>query len=153
MTSQSVIVGFVVYNKRNDMKIALIKHFNGLKAAYNSDLENIKKLKEGVVYEITIKKSRNLMFHRKAFALFNLVFENQERFDNLDHLRKYLTIKAGFFDEVNTGKGVMILPKSIKFEKMDNVEFEEFYNGVIKVIEKELLINKQDILENIQEYF
>jgi hypothetical protein len=136
------------------MKIALIKHFNGLKAAYNSDLENIKKLKEGVIYEVNIKKPRNIMFHRKFFALINLVFENQETFDNSNDLRYYLTMKAGFYKKVKTpNNGEMFIPKSLKFDKMDNVEFEEVYNGVIKVIEKELLITKQDILENIQEYF
>jgi hypothetical protein len=135
------------------MKIALIKHFNGLKAAYNSDLENLKKLKEGVIYEVNIKKPRNLMFHRKFFALINLVFENQEVFDNAEDLRYYLIMKAGFYKKVKTPTGEMFIPKSLKFDKMDNVEFEEVYNGVIKVIEKELLITKQDILENIQEYF
>ena len=135
------------------MKIALIKHFNGLKAAYNSDLENLKKLKEGVIYEVNIKKPRNLMFHRKFFALINLVFENQETFDNSEDLRYYLIMKAGFYKKVKTPTGEMFIPKSLKFDKMDNVEFEEVYNGVIKVIEKELLITKQDILENIQEYF
>jgi hypothetical protein len=135
------------------MKIALIKSFNGLKAAYNSDLENLKKLKEGVIYEVNIKKPRNLMFHRKFFALINLVFENQEVFDNSEDLRYYLIMKAGFYKKVKTPDGEMFIPKSLKFDKMDNVEFEEVYNGVIKVIEKELLITKQDILENIQEYF
>lgn len=136
------------------MKIALIKHFNGLKAAYNSDLENLKKLKEGVIYEVNIKNPRNLGFHRKFFALINLVYENQEVFDNSEDLRYYLIMKAGFYKKVETPKGeFMFIPKSLKFDKMDNVEFEEVYNGVIKVIEKELLITKQDILENIQEYF
>ena len=135
------------------MKIALTKSFNSLKAAYNSDLENIKKLKEGVIYEVNIKKPRNLMFHRKFFALINLVFENQETFDNSEDLRYYLTMKAGFYKKVKTPTGEMFIPKSLKFDKMDNVEFEEVYNGAIKVIEKELLITKQDILENIQEYF
>jgi hypothetical protein len=135
------------------MKIALVKTDFGLIPAYNSDSEIIKKFAKGEIIECSVKKARNIKFHRKAFALFNLVFENQERFENLDHLRKYITIKAGFYDEIETGKGLMILPKSIKFEKMDNITFEDFYNKCLGVIEREFLIDSDVINENLGDFF
>ena len=36
-------------------------------------------------------------------------------------------MKAGFCRSIETDKGLMILPKSISFEKMDNLEFEDLY--------------------------
>ena len=137
------------------MKITLIKQLNNsFKLAYNSDYETAKKiaLNEPVEFEFT--KKRNIKFHKKFFALLNLVFENQELYINIEHLRKDLTISAGYYILRYNFEGVEITEaKSISFANMDEIEFSEFYNRVIDVVVKWLGIEKQDIIENIQQYF
>ena len=137
------------------MKITLIKQLNNsFKLAYNSDYETAKKiaLNEPVEFEFT--KKRNLKFHKKFFSLLNLVFENQELYINIEHLRKDLTISAGYYILRYNFEGVEITEaKSISFANMDEIEFSEFYNRVIDVVVKWLGIEKQDIIENIQQYF
>lgn len=54
------------------MKIKLLNTSVGLKPLYDEDFEEKKKLKIGEVYEATIKRPRNLSFHRKYFGLINL---------------------------------------------------------------------------------
>ena len=59
------------------MKIKLLNTSVGLKPLYDEDFEEKKKLKIGEVYEATIKRPRNLSFHRKYFGLINLAWEYQ----------------------------------------------------------------------------
>ena len=137
------------------MKITLIKQLNNsFKLAFNSDYELAKKipLHEPIEFEFT--KNRNYKFHKKLFALLNLVFENQEVYNNLEHLRKDLTISAGYYDIRHNFEGVEIYePKSISFAQMDEIEFSEFYNRIIDVVIKWLGIEKQEIIDNIEQYF
>ena len=74
-------------------------------------------------HEISTKEQRNPVFHRKFFSMIDTCFQNQEKFDNLEDLRAYLIMKAGFHRSIETDKGLMILPKSISFEKMDIRDF------------------------------
>ena len=63
------------------MKIKLLNTSVGLKPLYDEDFEEKKKLKIGEVYEATIKRPRNLSFHRKYFGLINLAWEYQNEIE------------------------------------------------------------------------
>lgn len=137
------------------MKIILIKQLNNsFKIAYSSDYEKAKKLKVGDEIEFEYKKPRNYKFHKKLFALLNLVYQNQEHYNNIDHLRTDLTIAAGFYDKRYSIHGEEIIePKSISFASMDEIEFNEYYNRIIDQIVKYFHFDKQDILDNIEMHF
>ena len=80
------------------MKVFLVKQGNGsYLPSNNSDYDSLKKFKVGSTLSCDIKQPRNIGFHKKFFALINLVFENQEIYNNIDHLREELTIEAGFY--------------------------------------------------------
>lgn len=137
------------------MEIMVVKTLSGgLKPAYDSDLEKFKKIPLNEKIRITYKKTRNIGFHRKFFALMNLVFQNQERYKFLDCLREDLIIEAGFFfEEVNLRGEVIKKAKSISFASMDENEFSELYNSVIDVIVEFFKFERQDIIDNIDQYF
>ena len=137
------------------MKLFVIKQLNNtLKVAYNSDYDKIKKLKVGEEYQCEVKQPRNLKFHKKFFALVNMLFENQEIYNNPDRLRKDLIIEAGLYDEWADFQGVMQREaKSISFAKMTENEFSELYSKVIDVIVKHFNFDKQDIIENVQQFY
>ena len=136
------------------MKLLVKKHFGKLVPLYNSDAEKLKecKLKEGETYEVEIKRKRNYDFHKKYFALVNMCFDNQEQFEELEHLRNYLTCKAGYFVKIPTPEGEMILHKSISFAKMDDIEFDQLYQKTIDVICKFLKVSEGDLLDEILNY-
>lgn len=137
------------------MKITLVKQLNNtFKIAYDSDYEKAKKIKAGEPYEFEYKQLRNVRFHRKFFALMNLLFQNQELYKNLDHLRKDLTVEAGYYDlRVNIHGEEIKEAKSISFAAMSEDEFSEFYNAVLDTIVKYFNFEKQEIIDNVQEYF
>jgi len=118
------------------MKIKIIKNnFNQLEAFTSDDFENIKKIKEGVCYEFELKKVRNPLFHRKFFALLNIGFQNTKlHFPDIDAYRYYIILKAGFYVKIETNKGVLYIPQSISFSKMDEIEFTELYKRTFEQI-------------------
>lgn len=112
------------------------------------------KLEEGEEIEIEITNKRNVKFIRKFFALINLAYENQEHYNNLDNLRKDITISAGFYEErINYITGEVILEaKSISFSKMEEQEFEKVYNAVLDAIIKFIGVEKEDILNELLQF-
>ena len=137
------------------MEITLIKTLNGsFKPAYDSDYEKAKKisLNEPLIYSYS--KPRNYRFHKKFFALVNMVFDNQEQYTNIKHLRKDLTIESGFYDTRYDLHGNQVLEaKSISFANMDEIEFNELYNRFVDTVIQYFKFDKEDIAENIQQYF
>lgn len=138
------------------MKIALIKQLNNtFKIAYNSDYENAKKIPLNEPIEFEFKKVRNYKFHKKFFALINLVFDNQEIYNNIEHLRKELIIASGHYDlifDLETGQQKKEA-QSIKFSSMDEIEFNKLYSDVLKIIVDKFKFDRFEIEENIQQYF
>lgn len=137
------------------MKLIVVKTNGGLKPLYDSDFEIYSKIKVGEEFEIEYKKQRNIKFHRKAFALFKLCFENQESYSNLNDLRRDLTITAGYYNEtanVLTGE-VFKHAKSISFSSMCEIEFSEYYEAIKNVISQWLGIENNAIDEEIQQYY
>jgi hypothetical protein len=137
------------------MKITLVKQLNGqFKLAYDSDFEQAKKIKLGEFYEFSYSKPRNYLFHKKFFALVELVYQNQEAYSNKDDLREDLTIDAGFYRTTTNLAGDTIKKaQSISFAQMDEIQFNEFYNRFIDSVVRWLKIDKQDLIDNIQQYF
>lgn len=136
------------------MKIALIRTLSGLKPAYDSDNEKLKKIKLNQIYEFEFKIPRNYKFHRKFFALINLCYQNQEVYQNIDDLREDLTISAGYHRIVYDRDGVeQKKALSISFASMDDHEFSELYSKVCKVIIDWLGVTNIEIEEEIIQYF
>ncbi len=136
------------------MRLLIVKTLNNtFKCAYNSDLERLKSIKVGKILDCTIKQPRNPLFHRKFFALMQLVFQNQETYSNLDHLRHDLTVAAGFYEKWVTFDGEeKTRAKSISFSSMTAEEFKELYDKVLDVIADIYKWEKQEIIEQLQNF-
>lgn len=117
------------------MELFLIKDHNGLFHPMNdNDREKAAKIREGEDNLFTLKKIRNIRFHRKYFVLIKMAFENQDQYQDIDDFRYVMQMKAGYYKRIITDKGVTFLPKSIAFDKMDADEFESLYEAVWKVL-------------------
>lgn len=129
------------------MKLYLTNTISGLIPFTDSDYEEKKKLKIGEVYEATIKRPRNLPFHRKYFGLINLAWEYQneravEHFKhNIELFRKTVEVASGWCEPVYSiaRKEWVEVPKSIAFDKMDEDEFQNLYERVKDVLFKYFL--------------
>ena len=135
--------------------IYLVKQLNGsLLPAHDSDKELMSNIKAGEIYKYKFSKPRNVKFHRKFFALINLVYQNQDHYNNIDHLRYDLTIESGFYDvRYNKFTGEEIIEaKSISFSSMDEVEFSELYNKFLVTVVRVFGWDGEEIENNIADF-
>lgn len=136
------------------MEIWVKNTFRGLVPMYDTDLDNKKKLKIDQEYLVTVSIPRNIKFHRKMFALYNLVFQNQEIYKFLDDLRRDITIEAGFYRErVNINGEIIKEAESISFSNMDDIVFSDLYNKSLDVIVKYFHFDRQSIIDEIEQFF
>jgi len=116
----------------------LVKLKNGHFAPYDSvDHEESSKIKEGEV--IKGVKSRNYEFHKKAFALLKLGFDNQDKYPIFNVYRKVIIIRSGYC-QMAEGKDGKIhpIPDSLSFENMSAKDFEKWYDSALDIISKDL---------------
>ena len=114
--------------------------------------EESQKIKVGS--EIKGVKARNIKFHRKAFALLNMAFENQDKFELFEVYRKVIIIRSGFYDEAPTKDGeVYFIPKSLSFENMSAADFEAWYDATLRVVSRDLEAQPEDINAELQGFY
>jgi len=124
-----------------------------------ADAEIIAALCNGEMYRIKIEKPRNSKFHRKYFALLDILYELFEPpviqhkgeivLKNRERFRKDIAIACGHYDLVVNIRGeVRAEAKSISFAKMDEVEFAQLYSRTIDYGLQKIAIDKtRDQLE------
>ena len=120
----------------------------------DKSIGKMSKIKVGESFLMDYKPKRNYQFHKKAFSLLKLVYDNQSIYSNMEDLRTEFKLKAGWYEEHITTKGkVIYLPKSMSFADMDAVEFEEIYSKFIDIALKHFVtFSKQELEESILRY-
>ena len=125
--------------------------------------EVLRSARRGDVLRGRFSKSRNPVFHRKFFAMLGVGYEAWEPGEiinrygiaqkNFEQFRADATILAGFYEQfVRLDSSVRTVPKSISFDKMDEIEFRRVYSAVANVILQRVLVNyrKSDLDEVVE---
>jgi hypothetical protein len=101
--------------------------------------EALERLKPDDVVLVWAKKPRNPKHHAKFMAMVDFIFQHQSRYRTKDHLLTAIKLRAGLFENyIVDGKAVAV-PGSVSFDKMGQVEFEEFYDRVMDIIVTEIV--------------
>lgn len=123
------------------MELYCTNTVRGLVPNYDSDYDEKRKLTIGQIYKVKVTKARNYHFHQKYFALINCAWEYQNEkvvahFRNIENFRKSIEVAAGHCDmfySIADNKWIE-KPKSIAFDKMDEIEFQTLYDNVKEVL-------------------
>lgn len=142
------------------MIIYVRRILNHLAPCYASDLENVQKLEVDTDYKVKITRPRNIRHHRKYWALLTLVFDNlpeelEAHFKSVEDLHYEIKLQTGHRDKwVTMGGQEVWRVRSISFEKMDQTEFEAFYDAAVDVIVRYILpgIEKEELINQITEF-
>lgn len=120
--------------------VLLAKYLNALKAVDPEGDAVLAGIAMGDVVRCKITKPRNIQQHRLFFALMHLVFENQDRYDQFPHFMVAVKVALGHCDTVilKTGETAFI-PRSISFAKMDQTEFNDFFDRTLDLVVKHWL--------------
>ena len=107
----------------------------------------------GEIISVEIKRPRNVLFHRKLFACLSIVLENQSFYTSIEDLLAVAKIRAGHVRVIETQVGQVLVPKSISFASLDNVQFQAFYDKVMVWICAEVIpgLEKHDLDEEVRQ--
>lgn len=106
----------------------------------------------------TITVPRNLQYHKMFFAVLRLVVDNmpdaisqEYSITTVESLLDRLKIDLGEFTIIELGEDKVMQLNSISFCKMDQSEFQAFFNRSVDIITKKYLpgVTREQLLNNI----
>ena len=98
---------------------------------YNKFLAACRELVPGEMLSFAYRVPRSEKFHRLHFVMLRAFYEAQEQFADDYVFRKWTEVGAGHCEFVPGPTGRMVaLPKSISYESLDDVEFEDIHGKV-----------------------
>ncbi|WP_137921677.1 DUF1367 family protein [Hydrogenophaga sp. 2FB] len=120
-------------------KVVIIKNDQGRlegidlqgQRAYQKWRRLVTDLPVGQTLSFSYRMPRSPAHHRLFFAKLNSLLARTEAFTELDKLRYWIVMGAGYFDLVPGFDGKPnAIPRSLDFESMDEVEFGELHRQV-----------------------
>jgi hypothetical protein len=130
------------------MKGSFVKTLGGWKPADPETEKANAAFALGEVCPVDIRKTRNPQHHKKAMAMLQLVYDNQERYPSFTAFLDEIKLKCGHYREhVNYKRNtegeyvssVVYIPESISFGSMDQAKFSGFYDKMVNVILTDIL--------------
>lgn len=119
------------------MDIYFTRTLNGFTPADEQAKAACKRWKVGETLRCKVVKPRSYANHKRYFALLTLTFDNQERYENFEIFRKAVQIAAGHVEQIITLDGeVVLLPKSIAYDSLDEMEFSKVFAETMTVCAK-----------------
>lgn len=118
-------------------KFLAIKKLGALRPIDDTGQEVLGHLGDGEIIEVEFRKKRNVQHHRKFWALMTIVWNNIDhgRYPTVESLVAAIKISTGHREMITLPNGTEVyIPRSISFAKMDQTEFERFYDRMCDVI-------------------
>lgn len=132
----------------NDEKALFRREHGGFVPNSALAQEVFEKIKVGECVEMTTKRYRSLAFHNKYMAMIRACAENTDY--TFEEFLDRVKIAVGHARTIVYPDGTVCYSvSSIKFEKMDELAFQKFYDDSFKAIERRLLPGISD--ENVRE--
>lgn len=98
------------------------------------------KIAAGDIVRADVHRPRNVLHHRKWWALVSLIYANQSRYGSPEELDDAIKVSIGHCTAMRLKNGTEVrIPKSIAFHAMDQSEFEQFYDRAIKLVCEEII--------------
>ncbi len=109
----------------------MVKRLGALRPTDDMGIEAMRKIGDNELVKVTWTRPRNVRFHRKFFAMLQIILANQEHYKSIDDLLGVCKLRIGHVRIVETAKGIERFPASISFANMDETEFSAFYDRAI----------------------
>jgi len=124
-----------------------------LEPSLDADYEIVKKMGYGAMLKLVYTQIRSPKNHRRYMAMHQIAYENRSAEDlaqDPHSFRKMIEMTAGLRTEVRTFSGQTIyLPRSVSFDEMDEVEFQERKKACADVITERMNLDDETLQEEI----
>ena len=109
--------------------------FEGLgdkgRRAYLKLQRTMAEMEIGETLKLSFNLPRSGPHHRFFFSKLAGLFDRQERFDDVERLRCWVTVGAGYCDLMPGHAGALVaVPQSLAFDKMDEAEFVDMHQKI-----------------------
>ena len=121
------------------MKYSFRRGLSGLNPFGEEAEKLFRSMKIGDVVMVEIRRPRNPMQHRLYWQLCRTVAMNHDTLQNEEQVHQVIKILTGHTDIVRVGDQLIQVPRSIAFDKMDQKEFDQFFERAKDVVVSELL--------------
>lgn len=103
----------------------------------------LKAMQPGEVIVMDVRRQRNPKYHKLCMSWLMAIYQNQDHWQTFDQMRYELTCRAGYVDcqYVRDDGTVIIKPKSLAFEAMEEDEFHDWHKAVDTVLQEQFGIN------------
>ena len=98
------------------------------------DLEVMERYPVGSRVKLTITKGRSVKMHRLYWQILANFIEATGAGYNSDTLHEAIKLKLGYVTPVKMAGKTVEIPMSISFSKMDQAEFNEFFEKAVALI-------------------
>lgn len=119
-----------------------VKQLGVLRPVDENGEDALRHLKHGVIVEIEVKTRRRIKHHRLYWALISKVWENidHDDFPTPENLSDTVKLCVGVREQLILPDGSFSFkPGSIAFHKMDQTEFNTFYDRVCDLLARRFL--------------
>ena len=124
------------------MECYLVKQNGRLYPADQSEAEKLNGIEPNKPIKCKLSNLRNYENHKRFFALMNLVFENQDKYESLDVMRKEIIMRTGrYISHHHLNGAISYHPQSISFDSMQEDEFKQLFSDAINVCLKHFCTN------------
>lgn len=135
-------------------QLIMRKTLGGLRPVDQVGLEILDRIPPGGEVRVEITRPRNLLHHRKWFALLQAIYPHQVLYPTMDSFIAAVKCALGYGETVKLPDGrTVIVPGSISFAKMDQAAFEQFYDRALDLITTRILpsIGRDDVSREVSE--
>lgn len=119
-----------------------VKQLGVLRPVDDQGEEALRHLKHGAIVEVEVKSKRRIKHHRLYWALISKVWDNVDHDDypTPDNLSDTVKLCVGVREQLILPDGSFSFkPGSIAFHKMDQGDFNEFYDRVCDLLARRFL--------------
>lgn len=121
------------------VQILMIKRLGKLQPINEAGETVLRHLKQGEIVAIELTKPRNIRFHRRLFAMLQIILENQSHYKSVEDLLDVCKLRIGHSRKILTAHGIIEVPASISFSALDNFEFGQFYDRACQWVLTEVI--------------
>lgn len=129
-------------------EVFLQRRMSALRPIDEAGASALADIPQGEIVRVTIRRPRNLMHHRKFFALIKAIFPHQAHYPTEETLLAAIKVALGYGESVKLHDGrTIIIPSSISFAKMDQGAFDSFYDRALHLILTKILpgVDRKDL--------
>ena len=99
----------------------------------------VKRIQPGNLVTVDVRMPRNYKLFNKYWAFCSFVLFHTSKFQSVTQVSDFIKIGVGHCHRVETRSRVENLPLSISWAKMDDLEFEKFWNRVCDFVMAEFM--------------